>query len=387
MIRMDNYWSNFKKKIIGQKDLASIGFANIVGSGISAIFWLYLASVIEPTEYGEIHYFIAIAAFAQIISLVGSSNVLTVYTAKKIKIQATLFFISLLIGVVSTIVIIVIFFRFDAGLLVLGYVIFEMVNAVLLGRKAYTEYSKYFLTQKILMLVFGIGFYYLIGFDGILYGLVLSFVPYTVLIFREFKESRIDFNLLKSRKMFIINNYAMGISGRMGSSIDKLVVAPLLGFALLGNYSLALQFFIILYVIPTIIYKYLLPQDASGNPNNKLKQAAVLLSVAIAGFGIILFPHIIPNFFPKFIEAIEAIQIMSIAIIPAMFSLLYTSKLLGLEKSKFVLISKIIATSSLIIGFIILGPIFGIVGLASVFLLTGIFEACFLFSVSKIKKL
>ena len=384
---MDNYWTNFKKKIIGQKDLASIGFANIVGSGISAIFWLYLASVIEPTEYGEIHYFIAIAAFAQIISLVGSSNVLTVYTAKKIKIQATLFSISLLIAVVSTIVIIVIFFRFDAGLLVLGYVIFEMVNAVLLGRKAYTQYSKYFLTQKILMLVFGIGFYYLIGFDGILYGLVLSFVPYTVLIFREFKESRIDFSLLKSRKGFIANNYAMDISGRMGSSIDKLVVAPLLGFALLGNYSLALQFFIILYVIPTIIYKYLLPQDASGNPNNKLKQTAVLLSVAIAGFGIILFPHIIPNFFPKFIEAIEAIQIMSIAIIPAMFSLLYTSKLLGLEKSKFVLISKIIATSSLIIGFIILGPIFGIIGLASVFVSVSIFEACFLFSISKIKKL
>ena len=384
---MDNYWTNFKKKIIGQKDLASIGFANIVGSGISAIFWLYLASVIEPTEYGEIHYFIAIAAFAQIISLVGSSNVLTVYTAKKIKIQATLFFISLLVGVVSTIVIIVIFFRFDAGLLVLGYVIFEMVNAVLLGRKAYTEYSKYFLTQKILMLVFGIGFYYLIGFDGILYGLVLSFVPYTVLIFREFKESRIDFSLLKSRKGFIANNYAMDISGRMGSSIDKLIVAPLLGFALLGNYSLALQFFIILYVIPTVIYKYLLPQDASGNLNNKLKQTAVLLSVAIAVFGVILFPHVIPNFFPKFIEAIEAIQIMSIAIIPAMFSLLYTSKLLGLEKSKFVLISKIIATSSLIIGFIILGPIFGIIGLASVFVSVSIFEASFLFSINKIKKL
>jgi len=384
---MVSYWSNFKKKIIGQKDLASVGFANIVGSGISAIFWLYLASIIEPTKYGEIHYFIAIAAFAQIISLIGSSNVLTVYTAKKIKIQATLFFISLLIAVVSTIVIIVIFFRFDAGLLVLGYVIFEMINAVLLGRKNYIEYSKYFLTQKILMLVFGIGFYYLIGFDGILYGLVLSFVPYTVLIFREFKETKIDFGLLKSRKGFIVSNYAMDISGRMGSSIDKLIVAPLLGFALLGNYSLALQFFIILYVIPTIIFKYLLPQDASNNPNNKLKQIAILLSVAISVFGIIVFPHLISNFFPKFIEVTDAIQIMSIAIIPAMLSMIYTSKLLGLEKSKFVLISKIIATSSLIIGFIILGPILGIVGLASVFVLTAVFEASFLFSVTKIKKL
>ena len=384
---MDDYWTNFKNKIIGQKDLASIGFANIVGTGISAIFWLYLASVIEPAEYGEIHYFIAIAALAQIISLIGSSNVLTVYTAKKIKIQATFFFISILAAVASTIVIIVIFFRFDVGLLILGYIIFELVNAVLLGRKAYTEYSKYFLTQKTLMVILGIGFYYLIGFDGILYGFVLSFVPYIALIFREFKETKIDFSLLKSRKGFIANNYVMGLSGGMGSTIDKLIVAPLLGFMLLGNYSLALQFFIVLYMIPMIIYKYLLPQDSSGKSNKKLKQTAVLMSVGIAVLGVVLFPHIIPNFFPKFIETIDAIQIMSIAIIPATISLLYTSKFLGLEKSKFVLISKIIATSILIVGFIILGPIFGIVGLASVFVFTSTFEASFLFSISKIKKL
>ena len=384
---MDDYWTNFKNKIIGQKDLASIGFANIVGTGISAIFWLYLASVIEPAEYGEIHYFIAIAGLGQIISLIGSSNVLTVYTAKKIKIQATLFSISLLVAVVSAIVITVIFFRFDVGLLVLGYVIFELVNAVLLGRKAYTKYSKYFLTQKTLMVVLGIGFYYLIGFDGILYGFVLSFMPYTVLIYREFKETKIDFSLLKSRKGFITNNYAMSLSGRMGSTVDKLIVAPLLGFTLLGNYSLALQLFVVLYMIPVIIYKYLLPQDASGKSNKKLKQTAVLMSVGIALFGVVLFPHIIQNFFPKFIEAVDAIQIMSIAIIPAMISLLYTSKFLGLEKSKFILISKIIVTSSLITGFIILGPIFGIIGLASVFLSVSVFEASFLFSISQIKKL
>ena len=383
---MDNYWTNFKEKIIGQKDLASIGFANIVGSGISAIFWLYLASVIEPAEYGEIHYFIAIAALAQIISLIGSSNVLTVYTAKKIKIQATFFFISILAAVASTIVIIVIFFRFDVGLLILGYIIFELVNAVLLGRKAYTEYSKYFLTQKTLMVILGIGFYYLIGFDGILYGFVLSFVPYIALIFREFKETKIDFSLLKSRKGFIANNYAMSISGRASSTIDKLVIAPLLGFALLGNYSLALQLFVILLIVPMIIYKYLLPQDASGQSNRKLRQVTIILSVGIAVLGIGLFPYIIPNFFPKFIDAIDAIQIMSIAIIPATITLLYTSKLLGMEKSKFVLITEIISTSALIVGFIILGPIFGVIGLASVFVLSVTLEATLLFCMTKIKK-
>ena len=68
---MDSYWNNFKEKIIRQKDLASVGFANIVGTGIAAIFWLYLASVIEPAEYGELHYFIAIASLGLIISLIG----------------------------------------------------------------------------------------------------------------------------------------------------------------------------------------------------------------------------------------------------------------------------------------------------------------------------
>ena len=383
---MDNYWTYFKNKIIGQKNLASIGFANIIGTGISAIFWLYLASVIEPAEYGEIHYFIAIAALAQIISLIGSSNVLTVYTAKKIKIQATFFFISILAAVASTIVIIVIFFRFDVGILVLGYVIFELVNAVLIVRKAYTEYSKYFLTQKTLMVILGIGFYYLIGFDGILYGFVLSFVPYIALIFREFKETKIDFSLLKSRKGFIANNYAMSISGRASSTIDKLVIAPLLGFALLGNYSLALQLFVILLIVPMIIYKYLLPQDASGQSNRKLRQVTIILSVGIAVLGIGLFPYIIPNFFPKFIDAIDAIQIMSVAIIPATITLLYTSKLLGMEKSKFVLIAEIISTSVLIVGFIILGPIFGVMGLASVFVLSITLEATLLFCMTKIKK-
>ncbi len=54
-------WKNLKGIITGQKDLASIGFANIIGSGLGAIFWFYLASQIPPGDYGVIHYFLGIA--------------------------------------------------------------------------------------------------------------------------------------------------------------------------------------------------------------------------------------------------------------------------------------------------------------------------------------
>ena len=82
---MKNTLKNFKDSLIGKKGLLSIGFADIVGSAISGLFWLYIASQLNPDVYGEIIYFISIAGLAQLVSLVGSSNALTVYTAKNVK--------------------------------------------------------------------------------------------------------------------------------------------------------------------------------------------------------------------------------------------------------------------------------------------------------------
>ena len=62
--------------------------------------------------------------------------------------------------------------------------------------------------------------------------------------------------------------------------------------------------------------------------------------------------------------------LMGRTVIPEMLILIYTSKLLGLEKSKFVLISNIISTTVLIMGMIALGPIFGILGIVSMVLIS-----------------
>ena len=384
---MDDYWNNFLHKITKQKDLTSIGFSNVIGTAISAIFWLYLASLILPESYGEIHYFLGIAGMAQVISLIGATNTLTVYTAKNVKIQSTLFLLSIFAMAISALVIIIIFYRFDVALLAFGYVIFELLNSVLLGRKLFLKYSKFFLIQKILTLTLGIGFYYALGVDGIILAIALSFIPYLVLFISEFRKTKIDFSLLVPRKGFIINNYVMSMIGSSGSQIDKLIIAPLLGFALLGNYSLALQIFAVMIIFSSIVYKYLLPQDASGKSNNTLKKMTVLISIGISVLGIALSPLVIPELFPKYIETIGAVQILGIAVVPSTVTMLYTSKLLSLEKSRFVLISKAISVSMLIVGFIIIGPIFGIIGLSIVFVFTATFEASFLFSISKIKKL
>ena len=355
---------NFKEKIFGHKDLMSIGTANLFGSGISAIFWFSLASLINPEEYGQIHYFLAIAGMAQLLSLISTTNALQVYVAKNIKIHSTLFFISIIAGIVSSLVVFLFFSRTDTSLLVLGYIIFELSNGFLLGKKLFSNYAKFFLTQKILTVIFGFGLYFTFGVDGIIFGLVLSYVPYIWILVNEFRNTRIDFSLLKPRKGFLINNYGINISSAVGGQMDKLIIAPILGLELLGNYSLAMQFLVILLLLPTTVFKYLLTQDSSGKNTKNLKKNTIFASVGLTTFGIVILPMIIPILFPNYIDTVIAIQIISVAIIPSTIGIFYDSKLLSIEKSKFLVIGKCIGLFTMISGFVILGPIYGIIGLA-----------------------
>ena len=380
---MKNNWNNFKDSIIGQKGLFSIGFADIVGSAISAFFWLYIASQLNPDAYGEIIYFISIAGLAQLVSLIGSSNALTVYTAKNVKIQSTLFLISILAAAISLAIITIFYNRIDAGLLAVGFVVFSLVNSVILGKKLFVKYAKLILSQKILTLILGLGLYFVFDVYGIIYGLALSYIPHLVIFVKEFSRTKIDFTLLKPRKGFIMNNYVMGLTAGLGGIVDKLIIAPVLGLALLGNYSLAAQMLTMMMVFSAVVYKYLLPLDASGESTKKIRKIALILSIIIAVLGVTILPNVIDWIFPKFIDAKDAIQIMSIGVIPGTISILYGSKFLAMEKSKIVMTPKLISLGVVIGGFLYFGPIYGTIGLAWVIVTALIQESIFLFIMNR----
>lgn len=381
---MIKLWNILKNKFQNENGIFSLGFSDVSSSGLAAIFWLYIASVIEPSEYGEIHYFLSIAGMAQIISMLGNSHVLTVYTAKKEKIQSTLFLLSIIPTIVSSVIIVAIFYRIDSALLVFGYVIFESVNAVTLGRKYYRKYAKLILIQKSLTIILGMSFFYAFNTSGIIFALVLTYVPHIFIFIKEFKHTRINFSVLQQKKSFILNNYLMTFSGSFGGQIDKLILAPLLGFTLLGNYSLALQIFTILVMFSSIVFKFLLPQDSSGTNTNTIKKYTILISIGISILGVFVVPKLIPIFFIKFIDTVDVISIMSLAIIPDAITMLFMSKMLGQEKSKFVLLAKFTSLIIMVVGFILLGPIYGIMGLATVIVGTSIIQAVFLVITDKI---
>jgi len=383
---MKNNWNNFKDSLIGQKGLFSIGFADIVGSGVSAFFWLYIASQLSPDAYGEIIYFISIAGLAQLVSLIGSSNALTVYTAKNVKIQSTLFFVSILATAVSLAVITIFLDRIDVGLLAVGYVIFSLVNSVMLGKKLFVKYSKLILSQKILTVILGVGLYFVFDVYGIIYGLALSYIPHLIIFVREFSRTKIDFTLLKPRKGFIMNTYVMNLTAGLGGIVDKLIIVPVLGLVLLGNYSLAAQMLTMMMVFSAVVYKYLLPLDASGESTKKIRKIAIILSIIITVLGVTILPNVIDWIFPKFIDAKDAIQIMSIGVIPGTISILYGSKFLAMEKSKIVMTPKLISLGIVIGGFLYFGPIYGTVGLAWVIVTALTQESIFLLIMNRTLK-
>ena len=313
----------------------------------------------------------------------GLGNVIIVYTAKGEKIPPPMFVVGIISSVISLIAVFLIFSQIGVSLYILGYVIFNLATAEMLGRKQYKNYSFYLVIQKILMVGFALLFYYLIGLEGVILGIALSFFPYVSRIYKSLKNNKIDFSLVRPRLGFIINSYALDLSRTFGGYADKLIIAPLLGFAILGNYQLGIQVLSILGILPGIVYQYILPRDSSGESNKKLKKLTIIVAICIAGLGYILAPIILPVMFPKFTESIEVVQIVSISVIPSTINLMYISKFLGNELSKIVLIGSGIFLGVQIISIFILGELLGVNGVALALVLGASSEAIFLVSINK----
>lgn len=365
------------------KDLGIVGIGNITASLISGIFWFYFASLLGAEQYGEVSYYISIAVIASTLSFLGLGNAIIVYTAKGEKIQPPIFLVGIISSIITLIAVFLIFSQIGMSLYIVGYVIFSLATSEILGKKQYKNYSSYLVTQKILMVGFSLFFYYYIGLEGVILGIALSFFPYIKRIYSSIKNDKIDFSLVRPRIGFIINSYALDLSRTFSGYTDKLVVAPLFGFAILGNYQLGIQVLAVLTILPGIVYQYILPRDSSGDSNKKLKKLTIIVSIILAVLGFILAPIILPILFPKFIEAIEVIQIVSISIIPSTINLMYISKFLGNELSKIVLIGSGIFLSVQIVSIFLLGELFGVNGVAVALVLGSSAEAIFLISVNK----
>ena len=365
-------------KIPGLKNVMKLGGVNISGSAISAIFWLYLGNLMGVENYGEIAYMLSIAGIAMSITIWGSEKAIIVYTAKRLDIQPPIYIISLITTGVGAIILYVMFDNFGLSLYVLGGVIAQLATAEILGRKQFTKYSKFFILQKILFVVIALGLYFVLGPQGVLLGFAISCLIYAQRIYKTIKKTEINFGLIKEKSGFIFNNYLVDLTAQLNNQMDKLVIGPIFGFAILGNYYLAIQILNLLTILPEVVSQYTIPQDASKNSTKSIKIFSVIISIILVIVTIFTAPIIIPILFPEFEDAITIIPIIAISIIPMTITYNYISKFFAMEKTRIILVSYLIEIIILIPGIIILGDLMGVMGLGIIFVISTTAKASFL---------
>jgi O-antigen/teichoic acid export membrane protein len=183
--------------------------------------------------------------------------------------------------------------------------------------------------------------------------------------------------LLSKRKGFIINNYFIALTGTFHGQIDKLIIMPILGSAILGNYALSLQIIGVMMIITSIFFKYMVPEESSGKNIKQIQKIMIISSVGFTLLGLFVVPSILPIIFPEYLESVDSIRIMSLSIIPMSIIQIYTSKFLALEKSKFIIISLIISLSVLTPTMIVFGQWYGVSGIAAAFVISTIIQSTY----------
>jgi len=356
-------WKNIKN-IRGLRSVTMIGSSNIIGSAITGVFWILIASLMGTDSYGELSYFLSIIGISSVIAMIGGGYTMQVYAAKGVKIESSLYFIGIIASTAAAITLFLIFENLGVSISVVGIVAFNFILFEILGKKLYKKYFKIFVAQKILFVILALTFYFAFGLEGILVGYGISLLLFSQIIYKSFKNTKVNFSIIRERINFLTHNYIAEISGTARNHIDKLIIAPLLGFSVLGNYFVGMQILGLMLIIPGIVFKYTLPEDSTGKSTGKIKILTITVSFFIMLIGIFVAPLVIPIVLPAYAAAADLIPILSLVVIPKTVSTMIMSNFLGQENSKYVVIANIITFCVLVISIFPLSELFEVTGIA-----------------------
>ena len=242
------------------KDLLALGTSNILASAILGIFWLYLASLLGKSEYGELGFLMSVVNVGAAIALLGTRQMVPVFESKKMNVFYPSFILVLISSNLTALVSYIIFQNIFASFLIIGTAIFGILISGLEGKQRYRVVSNHTLFRTPIIVALSLTFFYLLGMNGILLGYFIG----SLFILKELsyliKNKKIEFSLIKQKISFMIHSYASRLLDVLVAWGDKIVIGILFGFILLGDFYFAFQYFALIQTIPRAISQYLVPQ-------------------------------------------------------------------------------------------------------------------------------
>jgi len=368
---------------MNSKKFSFVLIGRIISTGLQGLFFLIFATLLEPEQYGHLSYLISLAGTVAIVSRFGLNHTVVVQQAKQNYLLANQINVLFLI-LTSAGSIFLLTIDIYAALLCLATSFFVMNIYNQLGIKEYKRYFWLNVSKGLLIIVIPIPMYFILDIPGILLGMSIG---YLLSSFNFIKSLKFNFEFYRLKEHFsvIVHNFGVDSSNRLGKFVDKLLIAPLLGFTTLGIYQLNIQILFALEVFPIALHNFLLSEESSGKKHKKTGLFLIGVSCLIVIVVILVSPFFIDTFFPKYSEGILGLQIIIISLIPTTISAIFNAKLQSEESTK-IGYSAIVRIGSLLILMLLLGETFGLVGLSLSVLISTSLNTGFLFFIYKMHK-
>jgi O-antigen/teichoic acid export membrane protein len=366
--------SRFLKTEMG---LVYTTIGNTGSSLLGGIFWLLLASLLSVEGYGLTNYYISLASIFSAVALLGLDSTVISWMAKgdkRILFQSD----SLVLISGLTVAALLSIFQWPSALLSLTMVFFIMTLAETLGKKKYKEYAALSIGQRAVQIGLSLALYFPLGLIGIILGYVFGNLVFSFRYLRTTAKFTTKTESIKAKSSFALHSYGFNLIRHFTNHLDKIIIAPIFGYYILGLYQLGFQFFMFLNIIPLSLYSYLLPEESSDKNKGKIKILGVALSVIAALAAFVLIPFLISRFFSSFVDSTPVVRVMCLAVVPSTIVSIFNASLLGREKSKTVLVAGLIYLISMIVFLVVLGQTMGAFGLSLTLVIAQSLQAVYL---------
>ena len=361
----------------GINDLLSLGSSLFISQIILGLFWIYLASILSKSEYGELGFFMSIVNVAAVVSVLGLGTTVVVYEVKKENIFPASFIVVLITSSITALVTFLLYQNFAVSIFAMGLAVFTFLIHGINSQKRYGTLSLYRILRAVASITFALILYQYIGITGIILGFFIATLFIVKEIYILLNGRKIEFSALRKKIAFTTRSFFTGLALIFFYWGDKAIIGFIFGFTMLASYQLAGQFLLLLEGIPRSIMVYLVPQESEGRKNKKIKIFAITISIFIALVSIVVMPYAVTAILPVYEDAILPIQILSLSVIPLTISAIQNSKFLGRGNSKVVLIGSIIQSALYLILIVLLGTPYGLEGIAIGLLIAAVVRTIF----------
>ena len=186
----------------GINDLLSVGSSQFIAQIILGLFWLYLASILSKSEYGELGFFMSIVNVAAVVSALGLGTTVVVYEVKKENIFPASFIVVLITSSITALVTFLLYQNFAVSILAMGLAVFTLLIHGINSQKRYGTLSLYRILRAVASITFAIILYQYIGITGIILGFFIATLFIVKEIYILLNGRKIEFSALRTKIAF-----------------------------------------------------------------------------------------------------------------------------------------------------------------------------------------